>query len=264
MIEQLSLLDVPPVEPTLEPPSIKGQDSLAAYLESALLLPELDEFIDPDPGTPIEYRRWQIATDSHEGKLASFSIRELNGQWYSGLTFCGPLEALDRSSAIAYAKGVIDQAIRLKERLSGQMSVFDLPTPAGVPELPTPEAPISVRFSAGDRVSIKPITCQGRTIHPWKSKAGTLKGLEGDTALVDFGVPGHPYPCRSDRLCEPVEAAEVSSELAPTQVFCEWRWWESTQRWTYTGRMGINDQPHHPNSEMFPYGVDPNEEMSRC
>ncbi|MEO0533301.1 MAG: hypothetical protein AAF215_05490 [Cyanobacteria bacterium P01_A01_bin.123] len=226
MVEQLSLLDVPPVEP---PKRVHHCHAIGCEKEVLRIL-------------LMCRKHWRMVP------------KDLRDEVNRTYKFGQEVDKVPSPEYMAAAKAAIE-AVHLAE---------NPPPKSVVPELPTPEAPISVRFSAGDRVSIKPITCQGRTIHPWKSKAGTLKGLEGDTALVDFGVPGHPYPCRSDRLCEPTEAMEVPSEPAPIKVFSEWRWWESTQRWTYTGRMGLSIKPSHPNSKVFPYGVDPNEEMSQC
>ena len=121
-----------------------------------------------------------------------------------------------------------------------------------------------LKLKPGDRVSIAPFTCQGRTIRPWHGKAGILQRVELGTAYVDFGVPGHPYPCAAKHLLGPTEAAEKPKQSEAGETLCEWRWWPSTKRWTYTGRMGLDIKPSHPNSEVFPHGVDPNKEAQRA
>ena len=57
-----------------------------------------------------------------------------------------------------------------------------------------------------------------------------------------------------------LKAAVEAAEKEAGETLWEWRWWESTGQWTYTGRMGLGIKPSHPNSKLFLHGIDPNKE----
>lgn len=128
----------PKGEPAIAPnvaPEADGYQTVAEYLAAAGFEAEADDMINPDQDPPIAYRGWQIVTDSEERGMLSFSIRDsATEQWYSLLCMEGRFHGVDEDSAIAYSRAVIDRAMALGVKLSGQFSLLAVPAPAVNPQ----------------------------------------------------------------------------------------------------------------------------------
>lgn len=124
-------------ETAIAPPTAPAGDdyqSVAEYLAGAGFEAEADDMINPDQDPPIAYRGWHIVTDSEERGMLSFSIQDPAAQWYSLLCMEGRFIGVDEDSAIAYSRAVIDRAIALGAKLSGQFSLLATPAPAVNPQ----------------------------------------------------------------------------------------------------------------------------------
>ena len=123
------------------------------------------------------------------------------------------------------------------------------PTPPAPPPVSTTVEPPTLEPGQRVRVADDALIFSG--------KLGTVKDCNGLGVSIEVdGYTGPPHPRFAPEQLEPVEAGVVK----------EWRWWPDQQIWHYTGHMGLAESAVclHPNSKLFPVGVDPNEAGVLC
>jgi hypothetical protein len=152
---------------SLEVAMISGFEDLGDYLDECHFIPESASEINLEE--PDTYRGWLINRGTGEyGDLAVLSIKDPAEQWYSAPCFVEPLQAyLDFENSLDYAKQVIDNAIALKERLSGQISLLDIE-----PEELTPVSTVVV-YPPEDEAVIYPATPQQRMHQRLQGRTGS-------------------------------------------------------------------------------------------
>lgn len=162
-----------------------------------------------------------------------------------------------------------------------QLNLLDCPeilTPIAIKDSPQPiiavsspetiEPPVP-KFAVGDVV----IATTGRELKTHKMSPLTIIGFSQlGSPLIRLDT-GHDWPVNPEHIRpatvedfgktdKPPEVTQVSAPQ-PVQkkgaIYKEWRWWESTRQWTFTGAMGFTITAKHPNSSLFEASIDPNE-----
>ena len=120
-----------------------------------------------------------------------------------------------------------------------------VPTVEPAPPAPKP-APLPV-LAVGQRVRID----DGALLFP--GHLGEVASVSDFAIAVAIdGYPGPPHPRYIPERLTPVGS----------EVVKEWRWWPDLGQWLYTGHMGLAATAVclHPDSQLFPVGIDPNEQ----
>lgn len=127
----------------------------------------------------------------------------------------------------------------------------------------SPPAPSKPTFAIGDIV----IATAGRELETHGVTPLTICGFSQlGSPLIKLGdfppAPIDPAHIRKAAIADmtpQIADPETQINSDNNQIhYKEWRWWESTHQWTYTGAMGLNLTAHHKNSRLFPVNIDPN------
>ncbi|HEY9881551.1 MAG TPA: hypothetical protein V6D29_24065 [Leptolyngbyaceae cyanobacterium] len=115
--------------------------NLAQLLRDSLGFVPCALYGEPEPELdtePIDYRGWQMGTESPNGGMLAIDICSPDGEWWTIPTECIGFGYNQHDAALDWAKSVVDDAIALQEKLSGQIPLIPPENPQGTAESSDP------------------------------------------------------------------------------------------------------------------------------